>query len=1020
MSSHKKFTDIFICRPVLAIVVSLLLFILGVKSITSLQVRQFPKLDNTLITITTTYPGASAKLMEGFITTPIEKSVASAEGVDYMTSTSINSTSTINVYVRLNFDPNVAFTDVMSKVSQVQGQLPRQAEQPVLQKQTGSDTSLMYVAFDSNKMNPEQITDYIARAVQPKLESVAGVASAEILGGKTFAMRIWLNSRKMAALNVTPQEVSIALENNNFQTAAGSIKGNYISIDINAKTGLENTASFERLVIKNVKGSLVRLGDIAKVQLGSEDYDSSVYFNGRKAIFIGINATPTANPLSVINDVKQIFPEIKAVYPPSLNSKIVYDATKYIRTSIHEVIQTIFEATIIVILVIFLFLGSLRNVLIPMVTIPLSLIGMCFIMLLLGYSLNLLTLLAMVLAIGMVVDDAIVVVENIHRHIEAGLTPFKAAIKGAREIAAAIVVMSVTLAAVYAPIGFMSGVTGALFTQFAFSLAGAVIISGIIALTLSPMMCSKLLAPNNTESKLVNYIDKKSEQLKNRYFKTLHGVLNYRSIVLVVAATVLMSCFFLYVNTTSELAPSEDEGALIISATGPEYANLNYMRAYTSQFYPLFKSYPATEDSFVLNGRGQVNNAIGIMIMKPWNKRRETQNEAMAYFNPKIADITGLQSVAFPPPSLPGNDDGLPVQFILTSVQPFTSIYPVAQKIVEAASKSGLFFFIDNSLKYNRPQLVIDINRNKAADLGISMSDIGGLLSSSLGGNYVNWFSMYGHSYQVIPQLGQDYRLNPDDLNHIYLKTVKGELIPLSSVASIYLETVPNGLTHFQQLNSATIQGLMAPGHTISEGLAFLQAEAKKVMPSGMNFDYAGISRQYVEEGSALLTTFFLSLIIIYLVLAAQFESFRDPFIILISVPMSICGALIPLNLGLATINIYTQIGLITLIGLISKHGILMVEFANQLQAEEGLSVRDAIEKSASVRLRPILMTTAAMVLGVLPLIVATGAGAASRFDIGLVIASGMLIGTCFTLFVVPTMYTLLAKKHKALLNSDD
>ncbi len=1017
----KRFTDIFICRPVLAMVISLLIFILGLRALDSMQVRQFPELTNAVITIQTAYPGASAQLMEGFITSRIEQSIASAEGIDYVTSTSTQGASTITVYVRLGFDPNTAFTDIMSKVSAVEDDLPKQAQQPVITKQTGEQTDLMYIGFNSDTMTPEQITDYISRVVQPKLETVDGVAQAELLGDKVFAMRIWLNPKRMAALGVSAQEVNNALMANNFQSAAGGIKGDYIEVALNAKTDAEDVATFQNLVVKSVNGTLIHLRDVAKVELGAEDYDSSVYFNGKKAIFVGIAAAPTANPLSVIDGVRKALPNLMKVYPPALKSKVVYDATEYIRSSINEVVRTIFEATAIVIMVIFLSLGSLRSVIIPVITIPLSLVGMCFFMLLMGYSINLLTLLAMVLAIGMVVDDAIVVVENIHRHIEEGMTPFSASIKGAREIATAVISMTITLAAVYAPIGFMQGLTGALFTEFAFSLAGAVIISGIIALTLSPMMCSKLLEPGTKDNRFVKYIDHTSDKLKNWYSGKLTAVLNVRSTIVTLAVVVLCSCVYLFMNTHSELAPIEDQGAIFAGGNAPQYANINYTEAYTNLFNKIYNDFPAKEDTFIVNGAGDPASFFSAMILKPWDQRQQTQNEILPLLQQKMRNVAGLQTVAFPRAPLPGGGKGVPIQFVVSTILPFNQLYVASQKLLNAAQHSGMFLFVDNTLKFNKPELDININRAKAADLGLNMQDISVALATSLGGNYINRFSMYGKSYQVIPELKQRYRMTPQQLSSIYMPVGKDQTeVPITTVISAKVVSQPNSLTHFNQLNSTTIEGVMMPGKTMGQGLAFLSEQANKILPKGISYDYAGQSRQYMQEGMALIYTFFLSIVVIYLVLAAQFESFRDPLVVLISVPLSICGALIPLNLGLASINIYTQIGLITLIGLISKHGILMVEFANQLQAEEGLSVREAIVKAATIRLRPVLMTTASMVLGVLPLILSSGAGAVSRFDIGLVIASGMIVGTLFTLFVVPTMYTFIAKKHQPLKQAEE
>ncbi|MCW5589212.1 MAG: efflux RND transporter permease subunit [Legionellales bacterium] len=1008
----KRFTDLYIERPVLACVVSLLIFLFGLRAMDSLTLRQFPQVENTVITITTAYPGADAKLIQGFITTPIEKSVASANGVDYITSDSDQGISTIKAYIRLNADPNQAFTEIMSKVAQVKNILPREAQDPVISKDTGSQVALMYVSFNSDQMSAMQITDYISRVVQPEIETIPGVAEAQILGGKTFAMRIWLNPKQMAALNVTASDVSNALLNNNFQSAAGSTKAQLIAYSINAQTNLTTEKEFGNIVVRETNNSLIRLKDIATISLGSEDYESNVTFNGKQAIFIGIQGTPESNPLTVINQVRATLPEIAKSFPPSLHVKIVYDATKYISSSIHEVITTILEATIIVILVIFLFLGSLRSVIIPVVTIPLSLVGVCTFMLFMGYSINLLTLLAMVLAIGMVVDDAIVVVENIHRHIEHGESPLQAALHGAREIALPVIAMSITLAAVYLPIGFTSGLTGALFKEFAFTLAGTVIISGVVALTLSPMLCAKLLNKEQNNGKFVQYIDQKFDRLRVFYQARLHNTLDNRSVIVVLCVVVFFSIVFLYTHTQKELAPEEDQSVLFMGGTAPEYANSDYVKAFTSQLNPLFKKISAMQDYFVINGMQGVNSFFAGMILKPWDERKESQKQVSAAIQKQINSIAGVQVGVFPLPSLPTGSNGLPVQFVITTTGSYSLLYQITEKLLARAQQSGRFLFVQSTLQFDKPELNLTINRDKAGDLGINMQDIGNSLATLLGGNYLNYFSLEGRSYKVIPQLARQYRLNPQQLNQVYITTQNKQLIPLSTLIKLNFTVQPNTLSHFQQLNSATIQGLPMLGLSMGDVLEWLQQQAQEILPKGMTYNFAGESRSYVTEGNTLVSAFIFAIIVIFLVLSAQFESFRDPLIILISVPMSICGALIPLNLGLASINIYTQVGLITLIGLICKHGILMVQFANELQRDEGLSIRDAIEKAASIRLRPILMTTAAMILGGLPLLLAKGAGAVSRFDIGLVISTGMLIGTLFTLFVVPTVYTFLANRH--------
>lgn len=1009
-----KFTDIFIKRPVLSIVLSLLILLLGLRAIMDMQLRQYPKMENTVITVSTFYSGASAQLMSSFVTAPLESAIAGADGIDYLTSQSTQSGSSISAYIKLNYDPETAFTNIMSKVNEVSGELPEGSDKPIIEKNTGSRVALMYISYSSADMNAQQITDYIVRVVQPKLQTVSGVASADIIGGSNFALRVWLDTNKMASLNLTPSDVSNALQRYNIQAAAGNTKGSFTAININAKTDLQSLDEFKDIPIKQEGNTLVRLKDVARVELGAENYDSMVKFNGKKAIFVGIQATPTANPLTVIADLRKELPGIAKAFPPSLQQSVVYDATQYIRSSIREVATTIIEASVIVILVIYAFLGSIRTVLIPVVTIPLSLIGVCAFMLFLGYSINLLTLLAMVLSIGLVVDDAIVVLENIYRYIEKGQNALDASIQGAREIAMPVISMTITLAAVYAPIGFMKGITGALFTEFAFTLAGAVVVSGVIALTLSPMMCSKLLNSALTRDRYVHFMDDQFNKLQKLYENYLENVLNHRSLSLTVAGVVLLSCYFLYANSTKELAPTEDQSVLFAAMNAPPYANIDYLEKFSNQLDDVFKSIPETRDYFLIDGMGSANSGFGGLILKPWDERKKSQDQILAELQPQIDKIAGLQTYVFPLPPLPSSGHGLPIDFELTSVGDFKELYKVAQDLQIKAEKSGLFAYVSNSLQFDTPQYVFHFDRSKAALLGVNMADIAQQLAGALGENYVNRFSLQGRSYKVIQQLERSNRVNPDIINQLQVRTTSGSLVPLSTFVSVTREAEPNSLTHFQQLNSAAVVAMLRPGKTIAEGLQFLESAAKPLLKTGMSYDFGGESRQYMKEGDSLMLSFMFSMIVIFLVLAAQFESFRDPIIILISVPMSICGALIPLNLGVASINIYTQIGLVTLVGLISKHGILMVEFANQLQIREGLSIREAVLKASGIRLRAILMTTAAMVIGVVPLILASGAGAHSRFDIGLVIASGMFIGTLFTLFMVPTMYCLLAVRRSA------
>jgi multidrug efflux pump len=1008
-----SFTDIFIRRPVLATVVSLLILLVGLSAAFNLQVRQYPELSNTTITITTAYPGANADVIKGFITVPIQQAVASTEGIDTLTSSSRQNISTVTLNLRLNADPDRAVADVLSKVNQVRSVLPPESMDPVVVKQTGESTALMYLSFNSDVLTPSQITDYLTRVVQPKLQTVDGVANAQILGGQTFAMRIWLDPEKMAALGITPLQVRTALATNNFTTAAGQIKGDFVQTTINAETSLASADAFAQLVVAARGDALVRLGDIAEIQLGAENVDSSSAFDGLKAVFIGIYSTPTANPLTVISDVRKEFPALLAELPPGMSAAIAYDSTKFIDASIREVQKTLIEAAVIVIFVIFLFLGSLRSTLIPIVTIPLSLIGVMFALLALGYSINLLTLLALVLAIGLVVDDAIVVVENIHRHIEEGLSPFEASIVGAREIAVPVIAMTITLAAVYAPIGFVSGLTGSLFREFAFTLAGAVIVSGIIALTLSPMMCSKLLTSELSSGRFVRFLDRTFDRLKGRYQRRLTRSLNYRPVTLLVLFGVIVATGLMYVTAQKELAPEEDQGILFNLVKTPPATNIDYTEQVTDHLYDVFKTVPEKEHVFAINGMGgNVNQAFSGILFKPWEERHRTQAQILQELQPKVNSIAGGQVITFGNPSLPGSTGGPPIQFVVTTTADYEQLAQVLDKLQAEAQASGLFIFTDADLKFDTPQIEVEIDHAKANSLGITMQDIGASLATLLGGNYVNRFNLYGRSYQVIPQVPRDFRLAPDWIKRYEIKTSSGAMVPLSTVVNIRESVQPNALTSFQQLNSAMLQGVPFPGRTVGEAIEFLQAKAAETFPEGFTYDFQGESRQYVQEGSALVVTFVFALIVIYLVLAAQYESFRDPLIILISLPTSIFGALLPLTFGLGTINIYTQIGLVTLIGLISKHGILMVDYANQLQTNNGLGRRAAIEEAAAVRLRPILMTTAAMVIAMVPLIIASGAGAASRFAIGIVIAFGMTIGTLFTLFVTPAVYTYIARDH--------
>jgi multidrug efflux pump len=1006
-----NFTDIFIRRPVLASVVSLMILVLGLRSYNSLPVLQFPRTENTVVTVTTTFYGADPDVIAGFITTPLENAIAQANGIDYMTSSSTPGLSTITINLRLNYEGDKALTEISSKVSSVLNQLPPGSQQPIMTVKVGQTIDAMYLGFSSDVLPANKITDYLIRVVQPKLQAVPGVQTAELLGSKVFALRAWLDPNKLTAYGLTGADVSQALATNDYISGIGTTKGQMVQVSLTASTSLHSVEEFKNLIVKQTDTALVRLRDIANVVLGAEDYESEVSFDGNKAVYVGIQVAPAANLLAVIKGVRDVFPGILSQLPQGLSGAIVYDTTEFVNSAIDEVIRSLLEALAIVTLVVFAFLGSVRSALIPTIAIPLSLVGAFTIMLALNYSINLLTLLALVLGIGLVVDDAIIVVENVNRHLEDGMAPIPAAMQAARELGGPIIAMTVVLVAVYVPIGFQGGLTGALFAEFAFTLVGAVTVSGVVALTLSPMMCSRLLKGRGDAGpgRLAGFVNRQFERVHRRYASWLHGSLNYLPVTSVFAAVVLGSIYFLYAGAKAELAPQEDQGLVLTQSTSAPDSTLQQRLMYARQVYEIFTKHPETAQVFQLDVPGQSIAGDGLT---PWNKRTRTSNELQPILQQELSHVAGARIVAFQLPPLPGSF-GLPVQFVIQTTDSFERLNDVAQQFLDAAVKSGMFIFLDTDLKYDLPQAVVSIDRDKTAQLGLKMSDVGGSLAAMLGGGYVNYFSLAGRSYKVIPQVQQRSRLNTRQLLDYNIRTASGVAVPLSTVATIATKTVPESLNHFQQLNSATIQGVAMPGVAAGDALAFLKDLAVRTLPQGYAIDYGGLSRQYVQESSGFVTTFGFALIIIFLALAALFESFRDPLIILVSVPMSIAGALIFISVGVggATLNIYTEVGLVTLMGLISKHGILIVEFANELQMQ-GKTKREAIELASGIRLRPILMTTAAMVLGVIPLITATGAGAVSRFDMGLVIAAGLAIGTLFTLFVVPAVYLLIATDH--------
>jgi len=1006
-----KFTDLFVKRPVLAIVVNLVILIAGLQAIRSLSVRQYPRSDIAVVQVSTTYVGANADLVRGFITTPLERVIASADGIDYMESSSAQGLSTITVHLKLNYDTNAALTQIQAKVAQVRNDLPPEAEAPVIDLQTADNQfAAMYLGFSSSDLDQNQITDYLTRVVQPKLSAVSGVQRADILGDRTFAMRVWLKPDRMAAYGISPSAVRDALARNNYLSAIGSTKGSMVSVNLVANTNLKTPEEFKQLVIKENNGVVVRLGEVADVVLGAQNYDQDVRFNGETATFMGVWVLPTANSLEVIKQVRATIPGIQAQLPAGMKVGIPYDSTAYIQDAINEVLSTLTETLLIVIVVIFLFLGSFRSVLIPIVAIPISLIGAVFLMLIAGFTINLLTLLAIVLSVGLVVDDAIVMVENVERHLHMGKPPIRAAMDAARELVGPIIAMTITLAAVYAPIGIQGGLTGALFREFAFTLSGAVIVSGIVALTLSPMMGSRLLREGATERGFSGVVNRLFERVRAAYSRNLAGTLRYRPVVLTLWAIVAALMIPFYMFSQRELAPAEDQGVVFGVIQASPNSTIDQTNLYTNEVYDVYRAFPESQSIFQITSP---NGGFGGMVTKPWSERKKTAQQLLVESTGPLSKIAGIRVIPLTPPALPGGGN-FPVDFVVASPGDPQQLVQFANQLVQKAMTSGIFIFADSDLKYDQPQAEVVFDRDKLRSQGVELSQAGQDLSTLLGGNYVNRFSIQGRSYKVIPQVKRAERLTPEQLSQIYVTGSQNKLVPLSTFANLRTTTEPRELKKFQQLNAVRIQGVVPPGVPLDRALRLLEDEAKTILPQGFTVDYAGESRQLRVEGSKFLGTFLLSGVLIYLVLAAQFESFRDPFIILAgSVPLAISGALMFSFLGLTTLNIYSQVGLITLVGLVSKNGILIVEFANHLQ-ETGKEKMVAIVEAASTRLRPILMTTAATVIGHFPLVLAAGPGAGARNSIGIMLVSGMIIGTMFTLFVVPSIYVLVAKTHSA------
>ncbi|WP_394153948.1 multidrug efflux RND transporter permease subunit [Vibrio maritimus] len=1010
-----RFTDIFIKRPVLAVSISFLIALLGLQAVFKMQVREYPEMTNTVVTVTTSYYGASADLIQGFITQPLEQAVAQADNIDYMTSQSVLGQSTITVNMKLNTDPNAALSDILAKTNSVRSQLPKEAEDPTVTMSTGSTTAVLYIGFTSDELASSQITDYLERVINPQLFTVNGVSKVDMYGGMKYALRVWLDPLKMAALKMTASDVMNVLNANNYQSATGQATGEFVLYNGSADTQVSNTEELKNLVVSSSDGQVIRLGDIAKVTLEKSHDVYRASANGQEAVVAAINAAPSANPINIAADVLDLLPQLEKNLPSNIKMNVMYDSTVAINESIQEVIKTILEAALIVLVVITLFLGSFRAVLIPIVTIPLSLIGVAMVMQAIGFSWNLMTLLAMVLAIGLVVDDAIVVLENVDRHIKLGESPFRAAIIGTREIAVPVIAMTLTLGAVYAPIALMGGITGSLFKEFALTLAGSVFVSGIIALTLSPMMCSKLLKANETPNRFEQKVHDVLDRMTARYEKMLTAVMQHRPVIIGFAVIVFASLPMLFKFIPSELAPSEDKGVVMLMGTGPSNANLDYLQNTMNDVNKILSDQPEVAFAQVFTGVPNSNQAFGIASMVPWSQREASQAEVANRVGALVAEVPGMAVTAFQMPELPGAGSGLPIQFVITTPNSFESLFTIATDIWGEVQQNPQFVYSTLDLNYDSATMKINIDKDMAGAYGVTMQDIGITLSAMMADGYVNRIDLNGRSYEVIPQVERKYRLNPESMNMYFVRSDDGQAIPLGSLISIDVVAEPRSLPHFNQLNSATVGAVPSPGVAMGDAIAWFESIAESKLPSGYNHDYMGEARQYVTEGSALYATFGLALAIIFLVLAIQFESIKDPFVIMVSVPLAICGALIALAWGAATMNIYSQVGLITLVGLITKHGILICEVAKEEQLLHKKSKMEAVMEAAKVRLRPILMTTAAMIAGLIPLMYASGAGAAQRFSIGIVIVAGLAIGTLFTLFVLPVIYTYLAERHKPL-----
>jgi multidrug efflux pump len=1005
-----RWIEPFIRRPVLGIVFSLLILLIGLQSFLLLPVRQYPSISPSVITVSTVYPGAPAQLIESFVTTPLEGALGGVNGLDVIRSSSNANSSQISLQFKLGYDISKAMSDVSNAVASVRKQLPSAVFDPVIEAKDPNANPILFLAFSSATLSPEAVNDYLYRVVQPQLQNVAGVGDAQVFGNRRYAMRIWLDPQKMTAHQVTATDVLQAIKRNNIQAAPGSLTSRWQTITIRANTDMVNADQFNHLVIRNQNGYLVRLSDIGQAVLGVQSTDSAANVNGNpRTAVLGIVPLATANPLTVANSVKALIPELQAeAAPASIKVQLMWDSSKFITESIYDVARTFIEACLFVFFVIFIFLASFRATLIPLVTIPLSILGVCTIMLVLGYSLNVLTLLAWVLAIGLVVDDAIVVLENIHRHQKQGLPATDAALKGTQEIAFAIIAMTLTLAAVYAPIGFINDMTGLLFREFAFTLAAAVIISGIISLTLSPMLCAKLLAHEKPESEFERRSNAYFNRLAQRYRRSLAWVMQHHPRILLITGLLYLSGLGLFKSLHTELAPEEDQGFIITVANGPTSANIDYMKQYVAQLEAVYKSFPQIESYVSIIGMQTLNSALSFLILKPWEERNVSSSTLIYSLLKRYFMITGLQAFPFSPPALPGSSEHAPLTVVLKTTDSYEKLNEFAQAIQEKVTKDNpRIIGLQSNLHLNLAQATLDVDKDKALSLGVNMDDIANSLNTLIGQPQSSSFSWNGRSYDIIPQLYPQFMNTMEQLKLVNVHTQSGQLIPLANLIHLQHTVTAQSLNHFQRLRSVTLSGNLAPGYTLGEAVTYLQEVVKQTLPAGVQVDYSGATRQFMTSGHQMGQTFILAILFIFLVLAAQFDSFRAASIILLTVPLSIAGALFILLLSGGSLNIYTQIGLITLVGLIAKHGILIVEFANQLcNSENGLTREQAIVEAATLRLRPILMTTASMLLAAVPLVLAHGVGANSRGQLGWVILGGMSLGTLFTLFILPVIYT--------------